>query len=275
MNAVERWQEKVRAARSAREAKGETTGAGHWDASRAAWFNRFAGQSDRGDTYRFVAPYVRGRVLEIGPGPGAYTRLLVRDADRVVAVEPSPHMARLLRENMARENIAAGANLEIVESAIEDYLDRLEYYDLALAANVLGGIERIDEVLRAVAAHSDVLAIVMWANARTPEWSRDVQLALLGQVAPRPNMPDHDDLLAVLDELGLSYTVHRVDVSIHTFERPEAVVDWAQGFHSVPDARRAELERILAPHISEQGGMYGLPGGRDTRVVLVRQDSKP
>ena len=32
---------------------------------------------------------VSSNVLEIGPGPGAYTRLLVRDADRVVAVEPS------------------------------------------------------------------------------------------------------------------------------------------------------------------------------------------
>ena len=49
------------------------------------------------------------------------------------------------------------------------------------------------------------------------------------------------------------------------------VVDWVQGFHAVPDARRADLERILVPHISERDGKYGLPGGRDTRVVIVRR----
>ncbi len=271
LTAIDRWKAKVRAARAAREREGESTGARHWDADRAAWFNRFAGQSDRSHTYRFVRPYVRGRVLEIGPGPGAYTRLLLRDGARVVAVEPSPFMVRLLRENIVPDGTGERADLTIVQSTIEDYLPRLETYDLALAANVLGGIERIDDVLREVAAHAEVLAIVMWSNARTPDWSRDVEARLLGRVEPQPNMPDHDDLLGVLDELGLSYTVHPADVPIHTFDAPDEVVDWVQGFHGLPVERRADLERVLAPHIEEQGGKYGLPSGRGTRVVLVRR----
>jgi SAM-dependent methyltransferase len=266
LDAIARWKDKVRAARAAREAAGEATGAQHWDADRAAWFNRFAGQSDRSHTYRFVAPYVKGRVLEIGPGPGAYTRLLLRDAEHVVAVEPSPFMIQRLREN-----IGVRDDLTIVESTIEAYLDRLETYDLALAANVLSGIEPIDAVLSAVTAHAEVLAIIMWSNAHTPAWSRDVQVELLGRHAPQPNMPDHEDLLGVLDALGLVYTVHRAEVPIHTFAYPAEVVDWVQGFHSLPAERRADLERVLAPHISEEGGKYGLPSGRDTRVVLVRR----
>ena len=205
-------------------------------------------------------------MLEIGPGPGAYTRLLLRDAEHVVAVEPSHFMVQFLRKNLGDRT-----DLTIVESTIEDYLDRLETYDLALAANVLSGIERIDDVLGAVAARSNVLAIVMWSNARTPDWSRDVQTRLLGRVEPQPNMPDHDDLLGVLDELGLTYDVHPADVPIHTFESRDEVVDWVQGFHGIPAERRAELERVLAPHIAGQGGKYGLPSGRDTRVVLVRR----
>jgi SAM-dependent methyltransferase len=271
LSAIERWKDKVRVVRAAREREGESTGARYWDETRAAWFNRFAGQSDRSHTYRFIAPYVRGRVLEVGPGPGAYTRLLLRDGVRVVAVEPSPFMVRLLRQNLGDRD-----DLTIVESTIEEYLDRLETYDLTLAANVLGGIERIDEVLSQVAARSDVLAIVIakytpfrCSNARSPDWSRDVQVRLLGRVEPQPDMPDHDDLLAVLDELGLSYAVHPADVPIYTFDTPEEVVDWVQGFHGLPDERRAELERVLAPHIVEQGDKYGLPSRRDTRVVLV------
>lgn len=271
MNAIDHWKAKVRAVRAAREREGEATGARYWDETRAAWFNRFAGQSDRSHTYRFIAPHVKGRVLEIGPGPGAYTWLLLRDGAQVVAVEPSPYMAQRLRENLGERN-----DLTIVESTIEEYLGRLETYDLALAANVLGGIERVDDVLREVAAHSDVLAIVIakytpfrCSNARTPDWSRDVQAELLGRIEPQPDMPDHDDLLAVLDELELSYEVHPADVPIHTFASPGEVVDWVQGFHGLPAERRAELERVLAPHISEQGGKYGLPSRRGTRVVLV------
>lgn len=271
LTAIDRWKAKVRAARAAREREGESTGARHWGADRAAWFNRFAGQSDRSHTYRFVQPYVRGRVLEIGPGPGAYTRLLLRDGARVVAVEPSPFMVRLLRENIVPDNTGERDDLTIVQSTIEDYLPRLVTYDLALAANVLGGIERIDDVLREVTARSEVLAIVMWSNARTPDWSRDVQTRLLGRVEPQPSMPDHDDLLGVLDELGLTYEVHPADVPIHTFDAPNEVVDWVQGFHGLLAESRAELKRVLAPHIEEQGGKYGLPSGRDTRVVLVRR----
>jgi len=259
------WKSKVRAARAARPAQEEDRWAGFWDEKRSAWFNRFAGKSDRSHTYRFIEPYVKGQVLEIGPGPGAYTRLLVEKAERVVAVEPSPFMVQCLRENLA-----GCSKLEIVVSTIEDYLDRLESYDLALAANVLGGIERIDEVLSAVTRHAKVLAIVMWSNAVTPEWSKAVQREVLGRAKPDPDMPSNDDLLAVLDELGLAYEAHRADVPIHTFGQRDEVVDWVLGFFSLPEDRRSNLERVLAPFISESEDKYGLPSGRETQVVLVR-----
>ncbi len=265
MSHIEVWKAKVRAAHAARPANEKDQQGGFWDEKRAAWFNRFAGKSDRSHTYRFIEPYVKGQVLEIGPGPGAYTRLLVEKADRVVAVEPSPFMVQRLRENLPGCN-----KLEIVTSTIEDYLDHLEFYDLALAANVLSGIERIDEVLCAVTRHAAILAIVMWSNAVTPEWSKAVQREVLGRMKPDPDMPSNDDLLAVLDELGLAYEAHRVDVPIHTFVRRDDVVDWVQGFFSLPDERRRHLEGVLSPFISESGGKYGLPSGRETQVVLVR-----
>lgn len=40
-------------------------------------------------------------VVEIGPGLGTMTRLLVREARRVVAVEKDPNLVRLLREQLA------------------------------------------------------------------------------------------------------------------------------------------------------------------------------
>lgn len=262
--AIEVWKQKLATARAIRAERSDPRPAGFWDETRAAWFNRFAGKSDRSHSYRFMAPFVRGRVLEIGPGPGAYTRLLLNDADHVTAVEPSPFMIRLLRENLG-----GFAHLEIVESTIEDYLGQLQAYDFTLAANVLSGIEPIDEVLRQVAACSAVLAIVMYANAATPEWSRAVQADVLGRVQADPDMPGHDDLVAVLDEMGLPYQVHNAHVPIHTFATIEDLVDWVEGMVMVAREDRRRLEAALAPFISERDGLYGLPGGGETMVVLV------
>ena len=250
MDKVQEWKARVRAALAAeREApRPDQT----WDARRAAWFNRFAGQDDRGPTYRFIAPHVRGQVLEIGPGPGAYTRLLVAQAERVVAVEPSPSMVQKLAANLPD-----AANLVIVQSAIEDYLPSLERYDLALAANVLSGIERIDEVLCALAEHAAVTAVVMRARGETPPWSLALQ-SYFGLERPARDRVGAQDLLAVLDELGLRYEAHVADVPVHTFARPEDVVDWVEGLFTLdPRAPRGAGERA--------GALYR-GGGRQIRL---------
>ena len=250
--------------RAVRAAGGGYSEAGtFWDEARSAWFNRFAGRSDRSATYRFMAPYVKGQVLEVGPGPGAYTRLLVRAASRVVAIEPSPHMVRLLRENLG-----PCPNLVVVESDIEAYLDRLETYDFALAANVVEGIERIDEVIGGIAAHARVFSIGTWANAVTPAWSRAVQAKLLGQ-APGPDAPGNADLLAVLDDLGLAYRVHVPELPVHTFATRDDLVTWVEGFFGLEPAHRPALAQVLAPFISERDGRFGLSRGQDGWIVNV------
>ena len=264
MSHIEVWKSKVRAARAARPAPEEDRQSGFWDEQRSAWFNRFAGKSDRSHTYRFIEPYVKGQVLEIGPGPGAYTRLLVEKAERVVAVEPSPFMVQRLRENLP-----GCSKLEIVNSTIEDYLDRLESYDLALAANVLGGIERIDEVLCAVMRHAAILAVVMGSSAVTPEWSKAVQLKVMGHTVADPDRPGSADLLAILDELGLPHETHQVAVPIHTFASRDDLVDWVEGLFSLPAERRAKLEETLAPFVSEKESRFGLLSSGETWVINV------
>ena len=52
-------------------------------------------------------------VLEIGPGPGSLTRLLVETAGRVVAVELDPAMVNLLRHELGHHS-----NLTIIEADI-------------------------------------------------------------------------------------------------------------------------------------------------------------
>jgi len=268
MSRVEMWKQKVRAAHAARADNAAGPQRGLWEEKRSAWFNRFAGKSDRSDTYRFLAPHVHGQVLEIGPGPGAYTRLLAQSAARVVAVEPSPAMVQLLRENLAELG-----NIEIVQSTIEDYLEKLQRYDLALAANVLSGIEPIDAVLTEVTRHAAVLGIVMGSSAVTPDWSRAVQQQVLDRTVVDADMPGSDDLLAVLDELGLPYETRIVQVPIHTFTSRTDLNDWVEGLFAIPAEQRDILEKALAPFVSKKDGKLGLPSNQETLVVLVRANN--
>jgi SAM-dependent methyltransferase len=265
-SAVARWQEKLATvhAHNAQTEPTEQRRGGIWDQRRSTWFNRFAGQSDRSDTFCFMEQYVHGQVLEIGPGPGAYTRLLAERADHVTAVDSSAHMLAYLRENLAEFD-----NIETVECPIEDYLDQLERYDFALAANVLGGIVPIDQVLRRVAAHAAIFAIVMWSNAITPDWSKAVQLKVLGRTVVDPDRPTTDDLEAVLEELHLSFESHVADMPVHTFVQRSDVVDWVEGFHGIDPAQRPQLESVLDGFIEERGGKFGLPNSRHTVVVIV------
>lgn len=262
MSAIEQWKRRFRA-----PARENASMGGGWDERRSTWFNRFAGQSDRSHTYRFFEPYVRGQVLEIGPGPGAYTRLLVERAERIVAVEPSPFMAQHLRENLR-----GASNLEVVESTIEDYLSRLETYDFALAANVVRSIERIDEVLCGVTEHAAVLAIVTWSYNNLPDWLREVREQLLPPAAGGPGGPGNADLLDVLEELGLPHQVYRADTPYHAFDRLEDAVLWVEGYCSLVPEQREQLAEIVTPCVSEREGSFLLPSGRDTWVIIVRRD---
>jgi len=184
-------------------------------------------------------------------------------ADTVVAVEPSPHMVSLLRQNLG-----PCEKLEIVESTIEDYLDRLEAYDFALAANVLEGIERIDEVIGRITAHARMFSIGTWANAVTPDWSKAVQVEILGQT-PGPDAPSNADLLAVLDDLGLEYQVHVPVMAAHGFPSRDDLLTWVEGFLDLGPRRRAELARVMEPFIIEANGRPALPRGQETWIVNV------
>src|SRR5436309_16071831 len=53
-------------------------------------------------------PWLRGRVLDVGAGIGTHTRQLLPLADEVVALEPDPQFAQMLREEVAGVQIVEG-----------------------------------------------------------------------------------------------------------------------------------------------------------------------
>ena len=70
-----------------------------------------------------------GRVLEVGAGTGKATVLLARRGYSVVAIEPAPRMAALLRRH-----VAPYKNVSIAETTFEAWDGAEESFDLVVSA---------------------------------------------------------------------------------------------------------------------------------------------
>ena len=72
-------------------------------------------------------------VLEIGPGTGALTRALAKNAGRVVAVEKDERMARELEKSLADKNIR---NAEVLTGDALKFVPSLAWYEYKIVANI-------------------------------------------------------------------------------------------------------------------------------------------
>jgi SAM-dependent methyltransferase len=84
-----------------------------------------------------ATPWLHGRVLDVGAGIGTHTTQLVDLADEVVALEPNPLFAQMLRERVN--------GVEIIEG---DAMDVGGFFDAIVCFNVLEHIEDDEATLR-------------------------------------------------------------------------------------------------------------------------------
>ena len=101
-------------------------------------------------------PWVHGRVLDVGAGIGTHTEQLLSLADEVVAVEPDPQFAEMLRERVTEAQVVEGDS-EAVDGP----------FDAVASFNVLEHIE--DDVatlrsLRALLAPNGALLLLVPAH---------------------------------------------------------------------------------------------------------------
>ncbi|MBI2526461.1 MAG: class I SAM-dependent methyltransferase [Candidatus Rokubacteria bacterium] len=96
------------------------------------------------------APEGYGRALELGAGSGYFTALIARRAERVLAVEPVPDLARLLRERCRAEGLA---NVEVVTATAETWAAGVAAgaFDSALVIQSLHHFHRRPEVFATLA----------------------------------------------------------------------------------------------------------------------------
>jgi ubiquinone/menaquinone biosynthesis C-methylase UbiE len=105
----------------------------------ARFYDRMTAGTERAGLGSMRAELLRsasGRVLELGAGTGHNLEHYTDSVGELVLTEPDPHMARQLRERLAREPGAAG-NPSVVEASAEDLPFDDGSFDTVVATLVL------------------------------------------------------------------------------------------------------------------------------------------
>ncbi len=266
MNALQAWQERLALCR---EERSEGEGA-VWQRL-AAWYNRWV---ESNDYVSLVLPRLQrrlppnARVLEVGPGTGAFTLPLARLAGEVVAVEPSANMLAALGRNLDQAGLH---NVRLVPQPIEEALGALQGpFDLALAANSLYNVEPIDDVVRSLVGLARHTCILIGTGEKR-EWYQALQRRFRG----RERLPaGHFGLLyPVLLEMGLYADVEILYTTCnYVYDSEEALVEWWAGHLGLGTERRVELRTSLLPLAERRDGQVGIYSRHRLALVSIEAE---
>ena len=141
-------------------------------------------------------------LLDIGAGGGRLALPLALTCRAVTAVEPSPSMCAVLRETAAESQI----DLTIVES---DWMNaQVPPADITLCSHVLYVIQNIQPFIQKLTQHTRRQALIVLFEA-APQ-SQTYPLWQQTHHEPRHPLPSLPHLRAVLDEMGLAYSVENL-----------------------------------------------------------------
>lgn len=211
-----------------------------------------------GEIMNLSSPFT---VLDIGAGTGRLAIPFSRIASMVTAVEPSPQMLEVLKEEI--KSIAI-ENINCVQKRWEDVdieRDLAGQYDLVVASFSLGFPDLKAAVEKMIAASSKCICIMWFAGE--PSWDADyekISSALFGKTA-RKSMPKSDILFNVLYQMGIYPNINVFDFEmLHRFESLDEATDYfAEKFNATSSAQRLVLIEVLHQILEDRNGQWILP----------------
>jgi ubiquinone/menaquinone biosynthesis C-methylase UbiE len=259
--ALHAWQEQITAYRKARLETEDQS----WQHV-AAWYEDWVRYNDYVQlTLPRLLPYIHNgaRILEIGPGTGAFTVPFAVTARQVVVVEPSLEMRAILQHNLAVGEIE---NVEIIAQPVETAVGNLKgQFDLAFASFSLYNVSAIDMIFRDLMRLAK-RTMVLIGTGEPISWYWDLYLRWRGK-SPVP-APQLSPFYAVLTELGIYADVQIYQSSYnYVFDTEETLVDWWQRYFQLGEDQRAALRASLLPWVERRDPQVGIFS--QSRIALV------
>ena len=268
MSATQRWTEMVRAEHAQSDSmRKEDPPADSWN-NLAQNFRADPRRSDDALVDHLRQAIAPGQVvLDVGAGGGRLSLPLALDAQKVIAVEPSPSMCRVLRESVTEFDVP---NVDVVESGwLEADVPRA---DVAICAHVLYVIQDIEAFVRKMEEHAGLVLVIMF---QAPPQSQIYPLWEPVHGVPRLPLPSLPEFLEVLDQLGITPDVEVVHTERNRgFDSLETAKEQiARRLYVMPDSPEMErLEALLPEVLEEKDGGYSIKGAvpLEPRVISWR-----
>lgn len=265
MNPSEEWKLRVLASRAQQQPQQQI-----WS-KMAAWYESWVLHNDYVDqTLPYILPFIspESRILEVGPGTGAFTIPLARCCAGLVAVEPAPGMRDALQSNLDRNLLS---NVCIHPDCIENSLRLLSHmgpFDLTLASFALYNVEHILPVLEELVDHSSQLIILLGTGEST-DWSRSLYEQFVN--APHAVPPQLDYLQPLLTETNLQYELQLLDCSNnYVFPDEGAMVDWWADRLRIKTEQYLHLQAALESLAEKRNGSIGIFSRRTIALVTIQ-----
>ncbi len=273
MAATEHWNEMVRAEHEQSDSMRKE------DPPADSWSN-FA-QQFRADPRRTDDPLVNHLrqvvtseqvVLDVGAGGGRLALPMALEAKKVIAVEPSPSMCRVLREVADEFDVW---NVEVLEA---DWLEaEVPVADLAICCHVLYVIRDIEAFVRKLEKHAKRVIVVVY---QAPPQSQIYPLWEPVHGVPRLSLPSLPEFLEVLNQLDVKPEIEVIHTERNRgFDSMEIAKEQiARRLYVISDTPEMErLEALLPQVLEEKDGSFSIKGAEnlELQVVSWQPKSKP
>jgi len=263
LTALQEWQERIAACRREREEPEDET----WQRL-AHWYDTWVRHNDYVELVLLRLLQRVGstaRVLEIGPGSGAFTLPLASAVREVVAVEPSPTMREVLARNLAEAGVT---NTRIVPRRIEDGLEEVAgFFDLVLASHSIYNVKTIDALVRDLVRLAHHVVVLVGAGEQR-EWYQTLHRRFKGK--DRIRFPHFRHFYAVLLEMGIYADVEIIWASAnYVCDSEEELVEWWMRHFHLNEGHREELRSALLQVAEWQGDHIGIYDHRRTALVWI------
>lgn len=237
-----------------------------WTDRMVAWYRRAAAASDYAERVLAAAADVlegSRTVIDVGAGFGALALPLARRGFHVTAIEPSPTMARAVREGAAG---AGPGTVTVVEAAWGEV--PLSARDVVLCARVCGLLDRPDVLAGFTAlARRGVVVVRDVPDGQDKFFFRELAPRLLGR--PWPRRGGEPRTLELLRQLGIRPAETIVEYSSdQPFESLEEACDfWMEYMELEGDGPRAFLRDFLRERLIWRDGRLVAPLRRRASVL--------
>jgi SAM-dependent methyltransferase len=181
-------------------------------------------------------------VLDVGCGGGIAAMALVPEVRTVIGVDHQPEMLTMFRRNAVARSLA----VQTIEGNWPDVADQAPVCDVVTAHHVVYNVGDIDPFVRALDEHARC-RVVLEMPTRHPLANMDEAWKFFWGLE-RPTGPTPDDLMEVLDELGLSASQQRWSGPMRAANDLDQAARFLRIRLCLPASREDEVRDFVATH---------------------------